>query len=370
MQKSLTILGIRGVPAAHGGFETFAEQLSLYLVAKGWRVAVYCQEEGTGSISASEWSGVHRVHIPVARTGALATIFFDWQAARHAKQHQSGVCLTLGYNTAIFNLWQRLSGQINLFNMDGLEWQRDKWSLPERSWLWLNERAACWLGQHLVADHPRIKEHLVTRVPAEKVTMIPYGAQHITEANVGLLAPLELTENEYSIMIARPEPENSILEMVRAFSAKSRNHTLVVLGKFDSNNAYHQQVLAAASREVKFVGAIYDAEIVGALRFFCRYYLHGHTVGGTNPSLVEALGAGSAVIAHNNQFNRWVAGEGAAYFNDEAECAHLFDTLLKNDTALLQMRATSQLRFSHSFTQQQVLAEYCTLLESWLPEQL
>lgn len=365
MQKSLTILGIRGVPAAHGGFETFAEQLSLYLVGKGWQVTVYCQEEGSGAVSESVWCGVNRVHIPVSRGGAVGTIFFDWHTARHARR-QPGLCLTLGYNTAIFNLWQRLSGQTNLFNMDGLEWQRDKWSVPERTWLWLNERFGCWLGQHLIADHPRIKDHLATRVPVQKVTMIPYGAHAITTANAGLLVPFGLVAGEYSVIIARPEPENSILEMVQAFSRKQRDHTLVVFGKFEDDNIFHQQVLAAASREVKFVGAIYDSEVVGALRFFCRCYLHGHRVGGTNPSLVEALGAGNAVIAHKNEFNRWVAGDGAAYFENSAECARLFDILLEDDVVLAQMRAASRLRFSANFTWPQVLAEYEILLESWL----
>lgn len=366
MQKSLTILGIRGVPAAHGGFETFAEQLSLYLVAQGWRVTVYCQQESTGPITESDWCGVRRVHIPVARRGALGTIIFDWRAACHARR-QPGVCLTLGYNTAIFNLWQRLGGQVNLFNMDGLEWQRDKWSGPARVWLWLNERAGCLLGNHLIADHPRIKEHLATRVPQQKVTMIPYGAHQVTDADVELLTPFALKPGEYSLIIARPEPENSILDIVQAFSAKQRGHTLVVLGKYEPEHAFHQQVLAAASSEVKFVGAIYDTDVVGALRFFCRYYLHGHRVGGTNPSLVEALGAGSAVIAHDNEFNRWVAGEGAVYFNDVAECGRLFDSLLIDDAALTKMRAASIRRFSNGFTWTQVLAEYERLLESWLP---
>lgn len=365
MQKSLIILGIRGVPAAHGGFETFAEQLSLYLVSKGWQITVYCQENSSGPIYESDWRGVRRVHIPVDGDNALSTIKFDWQAARHASR-QAGLCLTLGYNTAVFNLWQRLSGQVNLFNMDGLEWQRDKWSLPERAWLWLNERAGCWLGQHLIADHPQIKAHLATRVKSKKITMIPYGAIKIETANLALLTSFGLTKGEYSLIIARPEPENSILEMVRAFSAKKRHHTLVVLGKFETNNAYHQQVLAAASSEVKFVGAIYDAAQVNALRFYCRCYLHGHTVGGTNPSLIEALGAGNAVLAHNNKFNRWVAKQGAVYFNDEAEVAHLFDTLFKDNIALANMRVASHQRFEKHFTWPQVLAEYEALLKSWL----
>lgn len=365
--RHLLILGIRGIPAAHGGFETFAERLSLYLVQRGWQVTVYCQEQGKGPVTESEWCGVKRVHFPVSRQGALGTMLFDWQVARHAAG-QAGVCLTLGYNTALFNLWQRLAGQVNLFNMDGLEWQRDKWSGPARAWLWLNERAGCLLGQHLIADHPRIKDHLATRVNEHKITMIPYGADELTQANPLALQSLGLEPGAFSVIIARPEPENSILEMVRSFSARRRNHTLVVLGRFEPElNDFHCRVMAAASNEVLFAGAIYDAAVVGALRYFCRLYLHGHQVGGTNPSLVEALGAGSAVLAHDNPFNRWVAGSGAAYFADEADCARQFDLLLKEDAALDEVRTHGRQHFRKHFTWPQVLAEYEALLARWLP---
>ncbi|GHA06376.1 DUF1972 domain-containing protein [Oceanisphaera arctica] len=364
--KQLLILGIRGIPAAHGGFETFAERLSLYLVQHGWQVTVYCQEQGKGPVTESEWCGIKRVHIPVSRQGAVGTILFDWQAARHAAG-QPGICLTLGYNTALFNLWQRLSGQINLFNMDGLEWQRDKWSGPARAWLWLNERAGCLLGQHLIADHPRIKDHLATRVSEHKIAMIPYGADELAQANPLALQPLDLEPEAFSVIIARPEPENSILEMVRAFSARERQHKLVVLGRFEPDlNSFHRRVMAAASSEVLFPGAIYEASVVQALRFHCRFYLHGHRVGGTNPSLVEAMGAGSPVIAHDNPFNRWVVGEGAASFTDEASCRALFDSLLEDEQARVRMKTASRQRFQKHFTWPKVLAEYEALLTHWL----
>ena len=110
--KRLTVLGIRGIPASHGGFETFAEKLSLYLVSRGWIVTVYCQEAKGDKISESSWCGVRLIHIPVSREGAVGTVIFDWLATRHALS-QSGLFLTLGYNTAIFNLLQRIKGQIN-----------------------------------------------------------------------------------------------------------------------------------------------------------------------------------------------------------------------------------------------------------------
>ncbi len=367
MSRDLNILGIRGVPAQHGGFETFAEKLACFLIEQGWRVTVYCQEEGAGSNWESDWNGVRRIHIPVNRSGALGTIIFDWKATRHALS-QKGLFLTLGYNTAIFNLLQRLKGQVNVINMDGIEWHRDKWGIIAKTWFWLNERIGCWVGNHLVADHPHIKTHLSTRVCEDKITMIPYGGDAIVKADATALLPYGLEPGAFSVIIARPEPENFFLEMVRAFSKQPRRHKLVVLGSFNpEQNPYHRQVMQAAGTEVIFPGAIYDARVVQALRFYSRLYLHGHRVGGTNPSLVEALGAGCAVMAHDNHFNRWVAGEGASYFADESACAALFDRLLDDDVGVGVMRAASLQRFEERFTWSRILSEYESLLTRWHP---
>lgn len=367
MQKKISILGIRGIPACHGGFETFAEKLSLFLVEQGWAVTVYCQEEEGGAQGESDWQGIRRIHIPVKQQGAAGTVVFDWKSVIHALA-EDGLFLTLGYNTAVFNTLQRFKGQVSIINMDGIEWRRDKWGAIAKAWFWLNERVGCWVGNHLIADHPNIKEHLATRVVAGKISMIPYGGDAVLDADAGLLQAYGVNPGDFSVIIARPEPENSFLEIVRAFSQKRRDHKLVVLGQFTPDiNAFHRQVIAAASNEVVFPGAIYDAPVVQALRFHCRFYLHGHRVGGTNPSLVEALGAGCAVIAHDNGFNRWVAGPGAAYFADEAACGRVFDDLLGASTSIERMREASRSRFSERFTWPQVLREYEELLIRWHP---
>ena len=186
-------------------------------------------------------------------------------------------------------------------------------------------------GNHLVADHPRIADHLATRVRRDKITMIPYGGLEVSVADEAILDEFGLLKNDYAIVIARPEPENSILEIVSGFSKKRRGNKLVVLGNYDNDNAYHRAVLSSASDEVEFLGAIYDVEKVSALRFFCRAYVHGHQVGGTNPSLVESIGAGNAIIAHDNPFNRWVAGDGAVYFSGESQSSDVFDKIFIDD---------------------------------------
>lgn len=364
-KKHIRILGTRGVPAAHGGFETFAEHLVLYLARRDWRVTVYCQEDGVGPAFEDTWEGIRRVRMPVSIQGAAGTVVFDWQSIIHAAG-EKGLILTLGYNTAVFCAWYRLKGLSNLINMDGIEWRRQKWGGVAKVWFWLNDWVGCWLGNHLIADHPEIKRHLATRVRDSKITVIPYGSDRIDSADGALLREYGLEPGSYALLIARPEPENSILQVVRAWSLRRRNLRLVVLGKYERDRAYQRAVLKAASEEVVFTGAIYEKRIVQTLRFFARFYVHGHQVGGTNPSLVEALGAGNAVLAHDNPFNRWVAGGGGIYFRSEEECESHLDRLLVDDVLLEDLRKASRARHTEAFTWEKVLGDYERLLQCYV----
>jgi glycosyltransferase involved in cell wall biosynthesis len=365
MAKHLRILGTRGIPASHGGFETFAENLALYLTGNGWDVTVYCQsEQGTG-IQERWWRGVRLVKIPVQQKGVAGTIIFDMKSTLHASK-EPGLLLTLGYNTAIFCLLYRLKGMHNLINMDGIEWRRKKWNLGAKIWLYCNEWAGAWLGNLLIADHPQIKEHLATRVKRSKIMTIAYGAPRIESADAGILQQYGLSPNGYAIMIARPEPENSVLEIVQAWSRNRQGMKLVVLGTYSSDVPLQKAVLDAASDEVMFVGAIYEKAVIAALRFYARVYIHGHQVGGTNPSLVEALGAGNAVIAHDNRFNRWVAGEQARYFECADSLAAVLDQVLHDEIAIAQMSRSSVARHREEFTWSKVLQSYEGLFFSLL----
>ncbi|MEZ5659003.1 MAG: DUF1972 domain-containing protein [Burkholderiaceae bacterium] len=364
-RKKLFIHGIRGIPASHGGFETFAEFLAPYLVEHGWDVTVYCQELGNGKPYTDHWKGVELIHIPVSGDGAKGSVVFDWLTVKDACAKQ-GLNLTLGYNTAIFSAYLRLKKKTNLINMDGIEWKRQKWSKPVQAWLYLNERLGCLLGNHLIADHPEILNHLASRVSRDKITMIPYGSNLLEGSDPSVLERFGIEPRSYAIVIARPEPENSILEIVSAFASKPRKHQLVVLGNYDSEtNPYHKEVLDAANSSVKFVGAIYDQEVVNVLRFHARLYIHGHQVGGTNPSLVELLGAGAPVLAHDNRFNRWVAGSGAHFFENESECRQELDAILDDDQELSRMSAASRAQHAQMFTWDKILGAYDELLTDW-----
>jgi glycosyltransferase involved in cell wall biosynthesis len=355
------ILGTRGVPANHGGFETAAEAIAVYLVERGWRVVVYCQSEHEGPTFEDEWKGIERVHIPVPDTGAASTMRFDWLAIRHAARHRD-LCLTFGYNTAIFNVLQRIKRIPHVINMDGIEWSRPRWKRRERAFLYANERIACLVGDQLIADHPEIAEHLHTRAPSSKITMIPYGAHAITDAPTSPLDDYGLEPGQYLTLIARPVPDNSALELVRGFSARPRGRRLAVLGNYSHRDSYHREVMAAASDEVDFLGAIYDADVVVALRFHCIGYLHGHTVGGTNPSLVEALAAANPVIAHDNKYNRWVAGPAARYFRSADDVDTHLTALLQDPPLRAEMSRLALLQWHERFRWGLICEQYERLL--------
>lgn len=365
-EKSVRILGTRGVPANYGGFETAAENIARYLVGNGWRVIVYCQREGNGSIMEDTWQGIERVIIPVNSPGWRGTSKFDWLSIRHACQFRD-ICLTFGYNTGIYNFRQRIHNIPNIINMDGIEWSRARWGLMKQGILYVNERFAALFGNHLIADHPEIERYLATRAAKRKISTITYGADPLPSAPRSSVEALNLEPGRYVTLIARLIPENSILALVQAFSARHRDHRLVILGEFrPANDEYHRKLMTIASDEVYFAGPIYDKETVQALRFHSKAYLHGHTVGGTNPSLIEAMAAGNPVIAQDNKYNRWVAGEGALYF-DTIEAADKHLTLLLSDGELRQRLKTAVLhRFNEEFTWDRVAGQYEQLLTAFL----
>lgn len=366
-RKTLRILGTHGVPANYGGFETAAQNVALFLVKRGWRVIVYCQVDSKGPVREDVWNGVHRVLIPVTTPGWRGTSLFDLLSIRHALSHRD-LCLTFGYNTGIFNTAQRLKRIPNVVNMDGIEWSRARWGPARQAILYVNERISCLVGDHLIADHPEIEVYLRTRAPSRKISTITYGADAIVDADPAPVRSLGLEPGSYLTLICRPIPENSILELVQGFSQRHRGQPLIVLGDYrPDEDDYHRQVIAAASDEVRFIGSIYDVKTLASLRFHCSAYLHGHTVGGTNPSLVEAMGAGNPVLAHDNPYNRWVAQNGAVYFKDVHDIDSHLTRLLSTPELRHELSVASRGRHATEFTWERVAGQYEDLLLRHLP---
>ena len=367
MGRTVRILGTQGVPGNYGGFETAAENVALFLVSRGWEVIVYCQVDEGHGIWQDEWQGMTRINIPVPDRSWKGTSRFDLISIKHACQYRD-LCLTFGYNTAVFNTLQRVKGIPNVINMDGIEWSRARWGKAKQALLWSNERAACYVGNHLIADHPQINTYLRTRARATKITTITYGSATVVDAPTTTPEELGLVPGRYVTIVARPIPENSILELVQGFSQRPRGLKLPVLGGYDPvHDDYHAAVQAAASDEAVFLGPIFEPEKVQSLRFHSLAYLHGHTVGGTNPSLVEALGCGNPVIAHDNVYNRWVARDAARYFTTPADVSVALDALIESRELARTLGNNARARHSEEFTWEHVAGQYEELLLLFLP---
>jgi glycosyltransferase involved in cell wall biosynthesis len=359
-RPTVRILGTHGVPAAYGGFETAAENVGRYLQSKNWRVIVYCQVPGSGPTTCDIWEDLERVNIREPRDGWLGTSSFDLKSIRHAMRGRGSdeVWLTFGYNTGVFDIVPRLWRVPNVINMDGMEWTRARWGLAKQSILLGNERIAGWVGDLLIADHPEIARYLRRHFGSRRIVTIAYGAHEVTSAPSAPVYELGLAPGRYAMVVCRPIPENSVLEIVSAWSRRSRGMPLVVIGPYVGEDLYARQVRAKASPEVRFPGPIFDHARLSALRFHAGLYLHGHTVGGTNPSLVEAMAAGNAVVAHGNVYNRWVAGPGSAYFTSEDDLAVLLDSVVSDERRRLEMGTSSRERHRADFTWERIGDQY------------
>ena len=309
----LAILGTRGIPALYGGFETFAEELSFKLAQRGVQVTVYC-ESGKGKLPAM-YQGVHLVHIPAPRIGPLTTIVFDLRCLWHARK-AFDVVYMLGYGAGIFCFIPRLWRSKVWINMDGIEWARSKWGGVARAWFKFMEAMSVKIPDRIIADAEGIREHLQSRHRTMRpCTVIPYGAPVLEKApDTEQLNEWGLVHDHYHLIVCRLEPENMVSEVLHGFVRSESNFPLIIVGDDTSETEYVRGLKSMRSDRIRFIGTVYDGAKLLALRFHARSYFHGHRVGGTNPSLLEAMGCGNIVIAHDNVFNREVAADAALYF--------------------------------------------------------
>lgn len=315
----IAILGSRGIPARFGGFETCAEQLAVRLVQRGCRVTVFCERDGDAPAPTC-YEGVHLRYVRTTRIVGLRSIWADLIALLSCLRGYDKVYM-LGYHAAFTFMLPRLFGVELWVNMDGLEWKRAKWSAAVRTYLRWNERLATHWASSMIADAKAIGAHLKAAYPsaADKIHVIPYGVEIPPPAPEHLLNRWQLTADGYDLVVCRLEPENHVLEILRGHRSANTGRRLVIVGDHHSGSSYVGALRREGGEGVQFVGGVYDAVHLSALRRHCHVYLHGHSVGGTNPSLLESMACGNRIIAHDNPFNREVLGALGRYFTAAAD---------------------------------------------------
>lgn len=313
----IAILGSRGIPARYGGFETFVDELARRLVKRGVEVTVFCEARGGPRLAQHE--GVQLVHVPARAPGPARTIAYDLSCLWRARRGFDVVYM-LGYGASFACFVPRLFGSRVWINMDGLEWRRSKWSAPARLWLECMEGIATRSATRVILDNAALVDDFRGRRRLGCCSVLEYGAPILRERlNAARLSELGVSPGEYYLVVCRFEPENHVLEIARACADARLDRPLIVVADKDAGSGYARRTVALEGRHVRFVGTIYDPDLLLPLRQHCRAYLHGHSVGGTNPSLLEAMGCGNLIVAHDNPFNRETLGPAGLYFADQEE---------------------------------------------------
>ena len=317
----VAIIGTRGIPNNYGGFEQFTEYLSLGLVKRGHEVTVY--NPHNHAFQGHNWNGVRIIHKldPEKKIGTAGQFLYDLGCIWDTRKQDFDIILQLGYTSS--TVWGWLlprKKSIVATNMDGIEWRRSKFSKRVRLFLKYAESLAVRYSDYLIADSRGVQRYLTAQYGAPSV-YIPYGADVFANPDARVLEKYRLDPYQYNMLIARLEPENSIDKILDGTVMSGSRLPFLVIGNYDK--AYGDFLLDRYRDcpHIRFLNSIYDIHVLDNLRYYSRMYFHGHTVGGTNPSLLEAMASSCVICAHKNVFNETILGRDAYYFWDSRDVA-------------------------------------------------
>jgi glycosyltransferase involved in cell wall biosynthesis len=378
----IAILGTRGVPPTYGGFETFAAELGVRLIARGHEVFVYCREDGPAI-----WNGIHRIVLPAyAGHKYFETVSHSFFSALDAMRRDFDVVLICNAANAFVLPMLRAARIPVAINVDGIERKRRKWNILGRAVYTIGEAFSVGFANEVVADADVIASYYRTNYGASTTT-IPYGAEFPDETESDVLARLGLTARNYILYVSRFEPENNPLEVVEAYERVLRTRIedaglriedsergnpqssilnpqsggtppLVMLGKGLYAAELVQKLHAHRSERVLFPGALYGNDY-RTLQRNALIYIQATEVGGTHPALIEAMASGGCVLAHDTPENREVGGDAVGYFSLRPES--LSGTLLEwlsNPLRREDFRARARKRAQEKYSWERVTEAY------------
>ena len=321
----IAMLGTRGVPAQYGGFETAVEEIGKRLADSGHDVTVYCR--GSAEPQRRTYLGMRLVHLPAVHHKALETLSHTGVSVAHAAtQQRFDAALLFNAANSVFSPLLRARRIPFAVHVDGLEWQRAKWGGAGRRYYRMAEALAVRWADALIADAPGIADYYAEEF-GTSTELLAYGAPIQGEPTHARIGSMLLDPARYHLVVSRFEPENHVDLIVEGYRASRAKHPLIVVGSAPYADEYTQRIQRAAGGDerVRLVGAVWDQNLLDELYANALTYVHGHSVGGTNPSLLRAMGAGSAVLAFDVSFNRDVAGDHGLYFDTPDQLAELFN---------------------------------------------
>ena len=328
----IAILGTRGIPNYYSGFEQFAEFFSVYLVEKGHEVSVYNSHNHL--YQEKTFKGVHIIHQndPEHKMGTFGQFIYDFNCIMDSRKRDFDIILQLGYTSN--SIWFFLLPKKSLImtNMDGLEWKRAKYSKMVQQFLKFAERLAALSSDFLIADSIGIQTYLKEKYNKE-ATYIAYGATAFDNPDEAVIEGYNLSKYNYNLIIARFEPENNIEMVLEGVVESKTTMKILVIGDHKTSYGSYLKNKFKKQEHIIFLGGVFNLQHLNNLRYFSNLYFHGHSVGGTNPSLLEAMASRALILAHDNRFNKAILKDNAFYFSNVNEVKELLLTVKKADNS-------------------------------------
>lgn len=336
------VIGIVGVPANYGGFETLVENLIEGTSGKDTDdILVFCSSEHYES-KPKKYKRANLIYLPIKANG-VSSIFYDAISLILSLRYKPKAILVLGVSGAIILPLIRwiYKGKI-VTNIDGLEWRRDKWGKITKKYLKLSERFAVKYSDAIVSDNEAITDYVRAEYSVDAVT-IAYGGDHALKPYQA-----DTSLDEYALTICRIEPENNIHIILEAFDRAKEK--IKFIGNWNAN-AYGRSLKEQYSghKQIELIDPIYDLDILSAIRKNCSFYVHGHSAGGTNPSLVEMMHFGKSILCFDCSYNRATTENKALYFSDSDELVDYLSSgknIINNNGAAMSEIANRRYRWS------------------------
>ncbi len=355
----IAILGTRGIPANYGGFETFAEELSIRLSRRGYEVTVYCRERR----DPPEYRGVHLVWLPTIRHKYFDTLAHTFVSTLHLLAHRVDVALYCNAGNALFTILPRMAGIPVALNVDGIERRRRKWNALARAWFHASEYLSTILPTRFVTDAESIRTYYREHYGKDSL-FIPYGAEILRAETHDVLDRLGLEPGKYFLYVSRMEPENRALEVRQAFEKAPTAMKLALIGDAPYADEYIRRVRDTQDGRIVAPGAIYG---IGyrELGSWCFAYIQATEVGGTHPALIEAMGRGAIVLYLETPENSEVCGDAGLPWRTEADLtARIRETVAMSEAERERLRARAVQRVQERYNWDAVTAQYEALFES------
>ncbi len=355
----VSIIGSNGIPAKYGGWETLVENIVSKLSSK-FEVTVFCSSK-IYKKKIAKYKNSYLNYISLKPNG-FQSIIYD-AISLYKSNKFADFTIILGVSGAIFIPFLKRSKNKLIINPDGLEWKRTKWNFLIQKFLKFSENIAIKFSDIIVSDNIEIKKYLLKEYSVNS-KYIPYGFNHTQKVKISKddIKKYEFLEKKYACKVCRIEPENNISMILEVFS--QLDHTLVIIGNWmNSEYSFKLKNKYYSYKNIYLLDPIFEQHQLDLIRSNCHIYIHGHSAGGTNPSLVEAMGLGLPVIAFKSKFNISTTKSSCLFFQDKLELKKILVSL--NEIELKNISKKLYLLAKNNYNWDQIADSYIDLIDDY-----